>query len=30
MQDDISGWNEWFTNFNGIEEISSPSEFMAY
>ena len=26
MQDDISGWNEWFTNFNGIEEISSPSE----
>lgn len=26
MQDDISGWSEWFTNFNGIEEISSPSE----
>ncbi|MCH2016851.1 UPF0149 family protein [Acinetobacter ursingii] len=26
MQDDISGWNEWFTNFNGIEEISSPGE----
>lgn len=26
MQDDISGWNEWNQNFEGIEEISSPSE----
>ena len=26
MQDDISGWNEWNAHFNGIEEISSPSE----
>ena len=26
MQDDISGWSEWFRNFSGIEEISSPSE----
>ena len=26
MQDDISGWSEWFCNFSGIEEISSPSE----
>ncbi len=26
MQDDISGWNEWNQNFNGIEEITSPSE----
>ena len=26
MQDDISGWNDWNTPFDGIEEISSPSE----
>ncbi len=26
MQDDISGWNEWNDAFNGIEELSSPSE----
>ncbi|NAS00613.1 UPF0149 family protein [Acinetobacter haemolyticus] len=26
MQDDISGWNEWNAHFEGIEEISSPSE----
>lgn len=26
MQDDISGWNEWNQNFEGVEEISSPSE----
>ena len=26
MQDDISGWNDWNTHFDGIEEISSPSE----
>ena len=26
MQDDISGWSEWFRNFSNIEEISSPSE----
>lgn len=26
MQDDISGWNEWNQNFDGIEEITSPSE----
>ena len=26
MQDDISGWLEWNQNFDGIEEISSPSE----
>ncbi|EPG39530.1 hypothetical protein F907_00833 [Acinetobacter colistiniresistens] len=26
MQDDISGWTEWKAHFDGIEEISSPSE----
>ncbi|AXQ21709.1 YecA family protein [Acinetobacter wuhouensis] len=26
MQDDISGWSDWKQNFEGIEEISSPSE----
>ena len=26
MLDDISGWNDWNTHFDGIEEISSPSE----
>src|SRR5690554_139619 len=26
MQDDISGWSEWYRNFSTIEEISSPSE----
>ncbi|WP_224973588.1 UPF0149 family protein [Acinetobacter oleivorans] len=26
MQDDISGWTDWNTHFEGIEEISSPSE----
>lgn len=26
MQDDISGWNEWDAAFNGIDELSSPSE----
>ena len=26
MQDDITGWNEWNDAFNGIEELSSPSE----
>lgn len=26
MQDDISGWNIWSQQFQGIEEISSPSE----
>ncbi|MDO4580339.1 MAG: UPF0149 family protein [Acinetobacter sp.] len=26
MQDDISGWSEWYRNFSMIEEISSPSE----
>ena len=26
MQDDISGWLDWNQNFDGIEEISSPSE----
>ncbi|MEN8291202.1 UPF0149 family protein [Acinetobacter radioresistens] len=26
MQDDISGWTDWQQQFNGIEEISSPSE----
>ena len=26
MQDDISGWSDWDQNFDGIEEISSPSE----
>lgn len=26
MQDDISGWIEWNTHFDGIEEITSPSE----
>ncbi|TQR72115.1 UPF0149 family protein [Acinetobacter sp. RF14B] len=26
MQDDISGWTEWYRNFSSIEEISSPSE----
>jgi len=26
MQDDISGWNDWKQNFDGIDEISSPSE----
>jgi len=26
MQDDISGWSDWNQNFQGIEEISSPSE----
>ncbi|WP_256414681.1 UPF0149 family protein [Acinetobacter sp. 5862] len=26
MQDDISGWTEWNAHFDGIEEISSPSE----
>ncbi|EHU2363251.1 UPF0149 family protein [Acinetobacter baumannii] len=26
MQDDISGWTEWNAHFEGIEEISSPSE----
>ncbi|SPL71420.1 UPF0149 family protein [Acinetobacter stercoris] len=26
MQDDISGWSDWSQNFDGIEEISSPSE----
>ncbi|MGE8542548.1 UPF0149 family protein [Acinetobacter sp. ANC 3813] len=26
MQDDISGWTEWHSNFSEIEEISSPSE----
>ena len=26
MQDDISGWSDWNQNFEGIEEISSPSE----
>ena len=26
MQDDISGWSDWNRNFEGIEEISSPSE----
>lgn len=26
MQDDISGWTDWNGNFEGIEEISSPSE----
>ena len=26
MQDDISGWSDWNHNFDGIEEISSPSE----
>ena len=26
MQDDISGWSEWYRNFSSIEEISSPSE----
>ncbi|MDV4316192.1 UPF0149 family protein [Acinetobacter indicus] len=26
MQDDISGWSEWYRNFFTIEEISSPSE----
>ena len=26
MQDDISGWNEWSAHFDGIDEISSPSE----
>ena len=26
MQDDISGWTEWQSNFSEIEEISSPSE----
>lgn len=26
MQDDISGWTDWNAHFEGIEEISSPSE----
>ena len=26
MQDDISGWSDWSQKFDGIEEISSPSE----
>jgi len=26
MQEDISGWSEWYRNFSTIEEISSPSE----
>ena len=26
MQDDISGWSSWLTHFQGIEELSSPSE----
>lgn len=26
MQDEISGWSDWKQNFEGIEEISSPSE----
>ncbi len=26
MQDDISGWSDWSQYFDGIEEISSPSE----
>lgn len=26
MQDDISGWSEWYRNFSTIEELSSPSE----
>lgn len=26
MQDDISGWTDWNAHFQGIEEISSPSE----
>ena len=26
MQDDISGWTDWNAHFDGIEEISSPSE----
>ena len=26
MQDDISGWTEWYQQFSKIEEISSPSE----
>lgn len=26
MQDDITGWNEWNEAFDGIDEISSPSE----
>jgi len=26
MQDDISGWTDWSAHFEGIEEISSPSE----
>jgi hypothetical protein len=26
MQDDISGWSEWYRNFSKIEEITSPSE----
>ena len=26
MQDDISGWSEWYQHFSKIEEISSPSE----
>lgn len=26
MQDDISGWNEWFAAFQNVEELSSPSE----
>lgn len=26
MQDDILGWTEWNAHFDGIEEISSPSE----
>ena len=26
MQDDISGWTDWNAHFEGIDEISSPSE----
>jgi len=26
MQDDITGWSEWESNFSKIEEITSPSE----
>lgn len=26
MQDDISGWTDWNAHFEGVEEISSPSE----
>lgn len=26
MQDDITGWFEWYSNFSDIVEISSPSE----